>query len=109
MMPVPAYQALVQEAQKRSPAAPATSPPTWYIQMDREALYNIYRGKPPAANAARSVGGFYANLDNQYLRTILNRKLGKVFVVRGKAPTTPHTLNGEHHAMLMHQARVCRL
>ena len=52
-------------------------------------------GKQLNPNAPRSEGGFYPNLDNQYIRTILNRKLGKVFVVRGKAPTTPKTKQGD--------------
>ena len=42
-------------------------------------------------NAPRSEGGFYPNLDNQYIRSIINRKHGKVLIVRGKAPTTPKT------------------
>jgi hypothetical protein len=58
-------------------------------------LYDIYRGVPPRPDARKSEGGFYPNLDNQYIRTILNRRLGKVFVLRAKAPTTPKTFNGE--------------
>ncbi|MCS3460042.1 hypothetical protein [Aeromonas sp. BIGb0445] len=94
-VPMEKYQALLNAAAKRGPAAPATNPPTWYQQLDREALYAIYTGEPLKVDARRSEGGFYPNLDNQYIRTILNRKLGKVFVVRGKAPTTPKTLAGE--------------
>jgi hypothetical protein len=44
---------------------------------------------------ARAKAGSIPNLDNQYIRTILNRKLGKVFVLRGKAPTTPKTAGGD--------------
>ncbi|WP_432720798.1 hypothetical protein R0381_002925 [Jeongeupia wiesaeckerbachi] len=94
-VPMEKYQELLKAAAKRGPAAPATNPPAWYQQLDREALYAIYTGEPLQADARRSEGGFYPNLDNQYIRTILNRKLGKVFVVRGKAPTTPRTLAGE--------------
>jgi len=93
--PMEKYYELLAAAAKISPYHPATNPATWYQQLDREALYDIYTGKAFSPDAARSTGGFYPNLDNQYIRTILNRKLGKVFVVRGKAPTTPKTVNGD--------------
>ena len=41
------------------------------------------------------MGGFYPNLDNNYVRTIINRKHGKVFVLRGKLPKTPKTYHGD--------------
>mgnify|MGYP003347824063 CR=1 FL=1 len=94
-VPMEKYYELNAAAAKISPVHPATNPPTWYQQLDREALYGMYTGKAPAVDARRSEGGFYPNLDNQYIRTILNRKLGKVFVVRGRAPTTPRTFNGD--------------
>jgi hypothetical protein len=94
-VPMNQYYELLAAAAKFSPVFPATNPPTWYQQLDRDALYGIYTGTPPKADARKSEGGFYPNLDNQYIRTILNRKLGKVFVLRGKAPTTPKTLNGD--------------
>ncbi len=94
-VPMEQYAKLLAVAANISPTYPATNPPTWYQQLDREALYGIYTGEPPKPGARKSEGGFYPNLDNQYIRTILNRKLGKVFVVRGKAPTTPRTLNGD--------------
>ena len=89
------YLELLRSAAGIGPLHPATNPPTWYQQLDREALYGIYNGKEPRADARKSEGGFYPNLDNQYIRTILNRKLGKVFVLRAKAPTTPKTVSGE--------------
>ena len=89
------YYELLRSAAKIGPLYPATNPPTWYQQLDRDALYGIYTGEKPKADAPKSEGGFYPNLDNQYIRTILNRKLGKVFVLRAKAPTTPKTLSGE--------------
>jgi hypothetical protein len=72
---------------------PATNPPTWYLQYDRQFLLGIYNGQPPAS-ARKSTGGFYPNVDNNYVRTIVNRKFGKVFVMRGKLPETPLTWNG---------------
>ena len=88
------YYELLEAAGKKSSTFPATDPPTWYIQGDREALYSMYNGNPVSGNG-RSEGGFYPNLDNQYIRTILNLKHGRVFVLRGKAPTTPKTVNGD--------------
>lgn len=94
-VPMEKYHELLDDAAKLGPAYPAVNPPAWFIQLDREALYDIYRGKAPSPDAPRSEGGFYPNLDNQYIRTILNRRLGKVFVLRGKAPTTPRTIHGD--------------
>ena len=94
-VPMEKYHELLAAAKAKGPTFPATNPPTFYQQLDREALYDIYRGVPPRADARKSEGGFYPNLDNQYIRTILNRKLGKVFVLRAKAPTTPKTFNGD--------------
>ncbi len=94
-VPMEKYYDLLAAAAKISPIHPATNPPTWYQQLDRDALYAMYTGAPIKADARKSEGGFYPNLDNQYIRTILNRKLGKVFVLRAKAPTTPKTLGGD--------------
>lgn len=94
-VPMDKYQELLSAAKAKGNTYPATNPPTFYQQLDRDALYGIYLGTPPKADARKSEGGFYPNLDNQYIRTILHRKLGKVFVLRARAPTTPKTFNGE--------------
>ena len=73
---------------------PAQNPPQWYIQLDRQSLIGIYTGEFNR-NAPRSTGGFFPNLDNHYLRTIVNRKFGKVLVIKAKAPLTPKTYNSE--------------
>ncbi|MBT8220323.1 MAG: hypothetical protein KJP00_10880 [Bacteroidia bacterium] len=73
---------------------PATNPPTWFIQYDRSFLLGIYTGQMPES-PRKSTGGFYPNLDNNYVRTIINRKHGKVFVLRGKIPKTPKTYLGD--------------
>ena len=72
---------------------PAQNPPKWYIQLDRQSLIGIYTGEFNN-DAPRSTGGFFPNLDNHYLRTIINRKHGKVLVIRAKAPKTPATFYG---------------
>jgi len=94
-VPMDKYYELLTAASKIGPLHPATNPPTWHQQLDREALYAIYTGERIKDDARKSEGGFYPNLDNQYIRAIVNRKYGKVFVVRGKAPTTPKTYNGD--------------
>lgn len=89
------YNELRNAAAKISPFFPSTMPPTWHQMFDREALYGMFTGVPVKEGAKRSQGGFYPNLDTQYIRTFINRKLGKVFVLRGKAPTTPKTVHGD--------------
>lgn len=73
---------------------PAQNPATWHIQLDRTSLLGIYTGEINE-NARRSEGGFYPNPDNHYIRTIVNRRHGPVFLIRAKAPTTPATVGGE--------------
>ncbi|WP_050906386.1 hypothetical protein [Vibrio campbellii] len=91
-IPVEKYRKLVTQPNK--PAGfPATNPATWHIQLDRESLLGIYTGKINP-EARRSSGGFYPNLDNNYIRTVVNRKHGPVFVLRAKAPTAPKTFHG---------------
>lgn len=73
---------------------PAENPAAWFIQLDRKSLIGMYTGEIDP-DAPRSEGGFYPNLDNHYIRAIINRKYGKVLIVRGKAPTTPRTHTGD--------------
>ena len=89
------YRELLAAAAKISPLHPATNPPTWTLTLGREQMYSIYTGEAFDPTTAKTSGGFYPNPDINYIRTILNRKHGKVFVLRGKAPTTPKTLNGD--------------
>lgn len=92
-MPMATYRELVNLPNK--PAThPATVPPTWYLQYDRKFLRGIYTGEMPDS-PRKSTGGFYPNLDNNYVRTIINRKHGKVFVLKGKIPKTPKTHKGD--------------
>ena len=87
------YRALITQP-NRPDTWPAQSPAEWYIQLDRESLLGIYTGQINE-DARRSEGGFYPNPDNFYIRTIVNRRHGPVFMVRAKAPTTPSTYQGE--------------
>ena len=95
-IPADTYRKLISQ-----PGKPDTWPSKvnaeWFIQLDRASLLGIYTGQIND-DARRSEGGFYPNLDNHYIRTIINRKHGKVFMVRGKMPTTPKTFQGEDYA-----------
>ncbi len=90
-IPATTYRKLLNQPGKPD-TWPAQVPAKWYIQLDRPSLLGIYTGVM-TENPRRSEGGFYPNLDNNYVRTIVNRKHGKVFVIRGKMPTTPKTFN----------------
>ena len=93
-VPMTTYRKLLTQTDKPD-TWPATVPSTWYLQYDRKFLLGIYNGDLPES-ARKSTGGFYPNLDNNYVRTIINRKHGKVFVLRGKLPTTPKTWSGDN-------------
>ncbi len=92
-VPMSVYSKLVNQPGKPD-TWPATVPPTWFLQYDREFLLGIYNGQLPKS-ARKSTGGFYPNLDNNYVRAIINRKHGKVFVLMGKLPNTPKTYHGD--------------
>lgn len=92
-IPPTEYRALLNQPGKPD-TWPAQVPAKWYIQLDRPNLIGIYTGYSNS-DAPRSEGGFYPNLDNHYIRTIINRKHGPVFMMRGKAPTTPKTVKGD--------------
>lgn len=86
------YRELISQPDKPD-TWPAQNPATWHIQLDRKSLLGIYTGEINE-NARRSTGGFYPNPDNFYIRTIINRRHGPVFLIRAKAPTTPETADG---------------
>ena len=92
-VPPSEYRKLINQP-GRPDTWPAQVPAEWFIQLDRKSLLGIYTGYINP-DAKRSVGGFYPNLDNHYIRTVVNRKHGPVFMVRAKAPTTPKTYRGE--------------
>jgi hypothetical protein len=88
---------LVDEAKKKfGPAGPATNPPTWGKTSQETSRFALYTGDYKVeGDVRRRDGSFYANLDNQYVRTFVSRKFGEVWVMRAKAPTTPRTFNGD--------------
>lgn len=96
-MPRERLQQLIDQAKaKFGPNGPATNPPTWSKTSQETSRFALYTGDfKPEPDVRRRDGSFYANLDNQYVRTFINRKFGEVWVMRAKAPTTPKTFNGD--------------
>ena len=94
-IPPQQYRELISQPGKPD-TWPSEIPAKWFIQLDRPSLLGIYTGDIND-DARRSEGGFYPNLDNHYIRTIINRKHGKVFMVRGKMPLTPKTYHGDDY------------
>ena len=85
-----------QARQKFGPNGPATFPPTWTKTSQETSRFALYTGDfKVEPDVRRRDGTFYANLDNQYVRTFISRKFGEVWVMRAKAPTTPKTFNGD--------------
>jgi hypothetical protein len=88
---------LVDAAKVRvGPSGPAELPPLWTKTAEDVSRFAVYTGQLVTEEGARRRdGSFYANQDNQYVRTFVSRRLGEVFVVRAKAPTTPKTFNND--------------
>ena len=80
------------------PYFPAQRRPVWRVQYNRAFLLALYTGPAyhPVVTTPTKAGqsGFFPNIDNQYARAAINRKLGKVVAFRGVLPTTPHTVGG---------------
>lgn len=57
-------------------------------------MLHIFFPNLPVDFLAVEKGGFWSNLNTRYGLTFLNRAYGKVYVARGKMPTTPSTWDG---------------
>ena len=90
-MPAWRYRELLNQPGKPD-TNPATRPSTWYAQFDRKQFEGIFTGE--IGNFERKSEGFYPTVDNQYVRTFINRKFGPIYVLRGKLPKTPKTMDG---------------
>ena len=94
LLPQSQYEAIRYQPGK-PPYFPARPRPVWRVQYNRAYLLALWTEEdipnPPKGGQA----GFYPNLHNQYVRAALNRKLGKVVVLRGKMATTPATYDGD--------------
>ncbi|MEV0495407.1 hypothetical protein [Streptomyces atratus] len=91
---------LFQTKRKVDPAFPAAYDPDadprtsrttkWSSQHNRSYLLQNWTGDDAVgANPApqRTGGGFFPNIHNNYVRTVLSGKFGQVAVLRGKLPT----------------------
>ena len=89
-------QLIEQSKAKYGANGPATNPPTWSKTSQESSRFALYTGDfKIEPDVRRRDGTFYANLDNQYVRTFINRRFGEVWVMRAKAPTTPRTFHGD--------------
>ncbi len=81
------------------PWFPAKKTPVWRVQYNRAYLLALYDGPnyhPDIGTPTKSgQSGFFPNIDNQYARAAVNRKLGKIVAFRGTMPTFPDTFGGE--------------
>lgn len=91
-MPIPRYRELLTLPGKPD-THPATRVSTWYAQFDRKQFEGIFTGE--VGNFERKSEGFYPTVDNQYVRTFINRKFGPIYVLRGTLPKTPKTMGGD--------------
>ncbi len=97
--PANVFGGLMSVPREIQPWFPAVRKAEWRAQYDRRYLLQLWTGDdapgavfPPPPRAAS--GGFFPNVHNAYVRTVLNRKFGKVAVFRGKLPTSPKTWKG---------------
>lgn len=75
---------------------PAKEIPVWRTSYNmKDDIQCVFYGVCNP-NPKRNVA-YYANLDNQYISTFLDRSIKPIVVIRGKIPQVPKTWNGEDH------------
>ncbi|MCX5394358.1 hypothetical protein [Streptomyces sp. NBC_00094] len=107
---------LFQTKRAVDPAFPATYSPgaghgtsrttRWTAQYDRSYLLQTWTGDDTVGanpTPGRTGGGFFPNIHNNYVRTVLSGKLGQVAVIKGKLPTAVSTRD---HDPVMGSAQV---
>jgi hypothetical protein len=88
LVPADIYQA------HRDDFEPARNPPAFRATYGIPFLLQCdYRGD--CTNNPERNTRFYANADNQYLYSFLNREIGEVAVIRMRIPKVPTTLEGD--------------
>jgi hypothetical protein len=97
--PFDVFGGLMQEPRQVPAGFPAVRKGQWRAQYDRRYLLQMYTGDDAPGAIAKPVraagGGFFPNINNNYVRTALSRHFGKVAVFTGKLPTSPSTRGGE--------------
>lgn len=84
-------------------SASTTNPPTWGKFFGYGSV--VGEASPSLAALAPGGGGFYSNIDNQYIGTPLSHKYGNVVVFRAVMPTFPDTVAGQPAWMTAQQVR----
>jgi hypothetical protein len=88
LVPADVYQT------NRDAFEPARNPPAFRATYGIAFLLQCdFRGD--CSNNPERNTRFYANADNQYLYSFLNRRIGEILVVRGRIPGIPQTLGGQ--------------
>ena len=87
-LPLSVYESLIH-APGNPDTFPSTDPPTFEAFYNTAYALSLLTGNRPPDPVR--VGGFYSNVDNNYVSAATNRKLGPVLVLRGTLPTTPKT------------------
>ncbi len=85
------------------PSTPVSAPLVWHKYTNlATGIAHIYGDGTPIPDAVTPTtdqeigsGGFFENLDNNYIYAQMDRTLGQVLVLHAKAPTTPHAVDGE--------------
>ncbi|MFN8160743.1 MAG: hypothetical protein U0R52_06835 [Solirubrobacterales bacterium] len=97
--PFDVFAGLMQQPRQVPPGFPAVRKGEWRAQYDRRYLLQMYTGDDAPGAVATPVraagGGFFPNINNNYVRTALSRHFGKIAVFRGKLPTSPSTREGK--------------
>lgn len=79
---------------------PAQAEPNWIGFLNPQMIFAAmlngtnFEWVQKLINKTRK-GGFYSTLDNTYMFANVDKRLGEVLVLHGKAPTTPKTFNGD--------------
>ena len=87
-----------------SPTHPAVDPAVWYASFNSQYLQVPFLTGTPAAGLIASLpttktGGFYSNIDNNYVYQYVDRTFGpdpdghNILVLQGRLPSTPATAN----------------
>lgn len=93
-VPAARYHELRKNDAERPAGWPATPEVEWHVQHSRPDTLSIFTGDHQG-RTARKGGDFYPNPDNRYVRAFVSTKLGETLVLRGKAPLTPKTFQGD--------------
>ena len=96
-LPLTTLPRSLYDSLRDQPGKPATFPAA-RVPVFR-AFYNVsfsiacvYHGE--CSGTPVRTGGQYSNIDNSYVSAQVNRRFGKVLVLRGKLPRTPNTYPG---------------